>query len=486
MESPCSERVLIVAPMAAGKTEIFLSYLSKMSDKKVLIVLDKQKLAEQTYLRALRYGIDTTVNYSGDIVPINKKGMSRATITLIQSIHKISIKYFDVLIIDECHVAFAGSKRFEKLLEEFQGTVFGLTATPINQRGAIYGMDKFFTKINHRITFQELESSNYILPIRALNKNLIDKSKLKVKLGDYTDESIEDGLIDKLDAILADMVALCDAKELTKVAIWCPTIHIADTIKEKLLLMRQSAIAFHSKTEDNLDDFEVGPTRFVSFVNMISTGYDYPPLQAIASLRPTKLPHLWIQTAGRVARIDKKNSNKKCGYILDYAGNFLEHGHPYLIDFDIIAECSSIKEYNKKIKETQGWTCPQCKVTLHEKPEILCPECKYDILAKQLEDEKKRLAYLSSNAIDPESECIENIMSVTLRDTFSAEGKAPMFILIVNKKSFYYLKDKPWAMKKYRDDSNIIKLAKDKNLKVRFYKKDKSKIFWTIGGIVSD
>jgi hypothetical protein len=66
-----------------------------------------------------------------------------------------------------------------------------------------------------------------------------------------------------------------------------------------------------------------GELRVICSVDTITTGFDFPALDCILSLRPTLSSSLWVQIQGRGTRLAPGKAN--C-LVLDYAGNLLRLG----------------------------------------------------------------------------------------------------------------------------------------------------------------
>ena len=117
-------RGIVRAPTGSGKTEVFLAIL-KMLKTRSLVLFNRVNLAQQTFERAKKRGLDVGIVQGRNI---HEKWITMAT---IQSIEKIdSLKKYKNLIIDEAH--FASGISYQKILKKKHWErVYGFSATPL-------------------------------------------------------------------------------------------------------------------------------------------------------------------------------------------------------------------------------------------------------------------------------------------------------------------------------------------------------------------
>jgi DNA repair protein RadD len=357
------KRLLIKAPCAFGKTIVFcyLAKKAKEQGKKIVIIMDSVFLVEQTLEKLESFAKDSGV-YCGTL---NKKELRDITVATIQSLKDFS--YFDVVIIDECHI---GVSRYEKLLRDYQGKVFGFTATPFSAKGiAIYGEDKFFTKLTFSMTPMELISLNRLTPLvygTEKEETKIDLRKIPIVNGDYKENELQKVYEiekEKVNLQVEDMLTRTVNRK--KVIIMTTGINHADYIESIL----PSSVAYHSGMDNNLRNdkmkkFKDGEVKFLIGVMAIYKGLDIPEADCLVNMRPTRSYSLYVQMAGRVVRAC---TNKKDAAFLDY-GQTVE----------ALGFYEEIKETTRKT--TKGITpeyypkkCPECYMLV--KPQVKFCEC---------------------------------------------------------------------------------------------------------------
>lgn len=297
----------------AGKTEIFIDILSKSQDKRSLVLLNKLELLDQT---VRRIGSDKVNIFCGS----RKKdaGESAITVGTIQSILNKKDAQFDQIFLDEVHGVNweAAESNYYKLVNRFsQAKIFGFTATPFRENGLIYGPGKLFKEITYEKNIKEgVEEGWLVSPVLKGSPLQFDTSKLRISMGEYDQKDVA-----KLVSNSSKQVADAYKKTLDrkKIVWFCSNIEHAEKVKEEI--PEDSAI-IHSKLSNlergmNKNKFENSACRHLVFVTIVAEGYDYPPIDSIVMLRPTRSATLYVQVAGRGLRI---HPGKKDCLILDY------------------------------------------------------------------------------------------------------------------------------------------------------------------------
>lgn len=113
---------IIKAPTSAGKTEIIIA-LMKITKQPTLILVDNVTLANQTMERIEEAGLSCGICHGkGKIISSNM-------VSTIQSVKKLSLTDFKMVIVDECHIT--GAKTFQDFFEHTSFPLrFGFSATP--------------------------------------------------------------------------------------------------------------------------------------------------------------------------------------------------------------------------------------------------------------------------------------------------------------------------------------------------------------------
>lgn len=281
-----------------------------------------------------------------------------------------------IAIVGNCHAIDEEKGRYAEFLkhqmeENPKTKVIGFTATPFRFDGYIYGRNKLFKHpaVDRGLRYF-IDNGFLVPPIAKQPDYQIDLSKLRVLKGEYRQDDIDAQTMNV--AMARDQVvdALNRAQDRKKIVWFCSSINHAELIKTLLIESEETAVTLHSKMKwDERDhaqnEFEKGNARHLTFVSIVSEGYDYPPIDCIVLMRPTKSPGLMVQTCGRGLRLSEGKSD--C-LILDY-GNVISSLGP--LENPMVGKP---KRKNGEKEEPRQKTCPQCRTYVAPRA-VECPQC---------------------------------------------------------------------------------------------------------------
>lgn len=354
--------VMLQAPTGSGKTEIALS-LAEDYDK-VLFVTSRANLIEQTVERANSYGMRSSrINGQKPMVewPTGIKilvGHPRAIQNRILDNPK---SFPDLIILDEAHHAAHRNKvpttrtnQYTQILSRainMGSKVVGMTATPIRLEEEL-GFDRFFGSLVCVPEAKSLIEQGYLADITIIQNDLMHggsahEKKLEVGInGDFTERSItsveyyQNYLSSALDFIAKEFRYNSDNPVHS--LIYCVTQQQAAEVAMKLKAdypktkfgMVVSNSSYYKEPADRgvvvgedalflMRDKEIDVLINVA---VLIEGADFPTVEGLACIRPTKSQTLWRQIAGRLSR---PADGKKDGILLDVCGNTQRLTHPY-------------------------------------------------------------------------------------------------------------------------------------------------------------
>jgi len=226
-----------------------------------------------------------------------------------------------------------------------------------------------------------------------------------------------------------------------KKIVWmCASIEHAENVAKEI---GSTASIIHSKNPNNeyaIECFERGDVRHMVNVMMLHEGYDYPAIDAIVLMRPTRSPTLYVQCVGRGLRPAPGKSD--C-LVLDY-GEVVRNCGPV---HDPITRARRIKAEKEKMIITVR-VCPKC-LSYVQPGEEVCPDCGHEM--KVPRDPTKNLT-VRAGEIDllkergPERlECVSVVIGKyktkkgdpNIRISFSVKGRMwPVHM---------YISKHPWA-----------------------------------------
>ena len=369
---------LVVMPTGSGKSLVIADLIKKvleqwpvpillLSHVKEILVQDKEKLEN------LLPGVDIQI-YSASL---GSKKKGQITLGSVQTVVNNTKLFKDVrlIIVDECHLIPAnGEGSYNKIFQALpKARIVGYTATPFRYKGHLTDPGHIFDAIAYEVKIRTLINKGYLSKIFAkATKEKIDTSKLKVVAGDYSKKSLAEE-VDRFGitkAICDDMLRFKESRKHW--LIFCVGIDHAKHVAEYLSSVGIVTMAVHSKMESWERDlvirlYKEGKLHAIAQVNILSVGFDYPDIDMISMMRPTKSQVLHRQSSGRGLRIAPE---KEDCLILDYAGNFGRLGP---IDEE--------PTFIRKGKGTGGVAptkvCPECDEIIPLSVKI-CPDCGYE------------------------------------------------------------------------------------------------------------
>ena len=402
-----TKRGLLCLPTGTGKTVTIAGFIQQKTKKSVLFLVNKIKLAEQA-----KREFESFLGEEIGLYQASNKDIKRVTVATVQSITKIE-NNFDLIIMDEAHgltdsiLQWIGEKHF-----------VGVTATPYY----IIGPDKHFHKISYQKTSKWAVEHGFMVDARLKHgRESFDTSKLKTVNGDYIQKELGELVDDPLKILMQVKDALPLLSGRSKVVWACVSIKHCEALKECLQACGELAQAVHSDLDEiGMSPFENGDFRHLCFVTMVSTGYDFPPIDAVVLMRPTRSVVLMVQTVGRGLRPYK---DKKDCLVLDYGNVILNCG---TIHNPIVKH----KGVKKDIVEIDMKFCPNCLEYVHKSVKEC--ECGHEFTRGPI-DVLKNLEY---KAYNPERKLLAH--RVFEEEYISKAGKKMFRISYITDFGTYY------------------------------------------------
>ena len=274
-----------------------------------------------------------------------------------------------LILIDEVHlVSLNGEGMYRKFLADIQAInpkarLVGLTATPYRTgEGSLCGPDKLFQGVAYEAEIPGLIVNGYLSPITSqATTTAVDTSGLHVRGGEFIAQEVE-RLFDSEDVVgpaVAEIVAKTVGRR--SILVFCAGVahaeHVAKLMEaatsERVGIVTGDTLPMIRST--TLSDFVSGSLRWLVNVDVLTTGFDAPNIDALAVLRATCSPGLFAQMCGRGFRL---SPGKTDCLILDFGNNIERHGP------------LDSKDYGRpKANAGRGGgdapekTCPNCELT---------------------------------------------------------------------------------------------------------------------------
>lgn len=222
----------------------------------------------------------------------------------------------DLVFVDECHLvsdkeASQYREYFDWLLEENPHTKFiGLSATPY-RIGVGHIVDGgLFTDVCFDSTtleaFNWFIEQGYLVPVVPRpTQTKLDTAGVKRAGGEYVAKSLQNA-VNKEEITSAAVIEALDLAADRSHVLWFATgIEHAEAIGAELESHGETVVVVHSKSKTrdaDLAAFKAGEVRHCVNFGILTTGFDFPEMDCIVMLRPTRSPGLWVQMLGRGTR----------------------------------------------------------------------------------------------------------------------------------------------------------------------------------------
>jgi DNA repair protein RadD len=399
-DNPC-----VVIPTGGGKTPVMSTICEDAVNRwggRVIILAHVKELLDQTAgtLRRMAPDLDIGV-YSAGLR--SRDTDNQVVVAGIQSVYKRACELdgFDLAIIDEAHmIPLDGEGMYQSFLKDAMAIrphmrVVGLTATPYRMKeGLICQPDHFLNHVCYEIKVGKLIQDGYLSKLKSkAAKSEVDTSELHVRGGEFISWEMEN-LMDQSELVrkaCEEIIAWTDDRR--SALVFCVGVrhahHVAETLRE---LTDEPCETITGDTPPLqraaiIDRFRCGDLKYLTNVNVLTTGFDAPNIDAICLLRPTYSPGLYYQMVGRGFRLC---DGKDHCLVLDFAGNIRRHG-----PVDAVTPPDGSGNGPEPVK-----VCPNCQEVVNIGVRF-CPECEYEFeMSEQAKaGERKHYAKASTDAI---------------------------------------------------------------------------------------
>ncbi len=375
---------LIVLPTGAGKSLTLAAFIKGAIEQypttRIIVLTHVKELIEQDAKAIIRYWPQAPIGIWS--AGVGQKQKAQVTVAGIQSVHKLPAKFggTDLVIVDEAHLVprsaetmygrfLAGLKHYNPHLK-----VIGLTATHYRTDSGLLteGESRVFTDVAYEAHVGDLIKQGYLCPLVAKNgATKADLSGVHTRGGEFVANELQaamdkaeliDGALSEVDKYAHDrkhILGFCAGIEHAE--------HCAKAARQRGWTAEHVSGEMDTPTRDRvIGDFKAGRIRFLFNAMLLTTGFDFPSIDCIVMLRPTKSVGLYVQIMGRGLRMDGVKENT---LVLDFAGNVERHG-----PIDQIRVKSKRAKDEDAISVAPVKECPDCHELVHASV-MLCPGC---------------------------------------------------------------------------------------------------------------
>jgi DNA repair protein RadD len=369
----CTQRgnPVIVLPTGSGKSLCIAQLCLDATERyggRVLVVAHRKELLEQNAekIRRVAPQLDIGIYSAG----LRSRDTESAVVCCgIQSSYKRAGDFGErhLVIIDENHlVPFDGEGIYRTFLGDLRSAnpklrCVGTTATPFRlDSGPLCRPDGIFQRIAYSAPIRELIDAGWLTNMTTVPAAAtVDTSGLHLRGGEFVQFEAEDAFNSVVEAACREVVTKAAGRR--SILLFCSGVrhaaNVAATIErltgERCGIVTGETIPLERST--TLGAFGRRELRWLTNVDVLTTGFDAPCIDCIAILRATMSAGLYAQICGRGFRVYPGKSD--C-LILDYGGNIARHGPLDAIEF---GRC---KRSGEKTGEAPVKTCPNCEVEL--------------------------------------------------------------------------------------------------------------------------
>jgi len=392
------KRNCIQSPTGSGKTVIF-SYVANNFDGKVLILVNKKELLDQT-IKWL-YGDTNTIEAGKK----QKHKEAMVTIAMVETFNNlikkndVNINDYDLIIADEVH-----NLQFTKVFEGYKNRLLGFTATPTTDKKERWytcgicekkhdnhilccgnktlktvkniSLNQWYGKLITGTPISELIDMGKLVDVRDFVCDTPNLGKLKTdSTGQFTAKSEDSvfGQFVSIENLIDNYKKECLG---LKTMIFNSNISVNEKAYNAFLELGYNVKSYDSKTKEDrikiVEWFKKTPKSILMSVGCFTTGFDVDNVEAIIMNRATNSLSLYHQIVGRGGRTCEEE-DKIDFKLIDLGGNVDRFNHSWSDDYDW-----EENYYNEEIKifENEDEVCDNCGcIFLLEYKEQECPEC---------------------------------------------------------------------------------------------------------------
>lgn len=339
--------LLVTLPTGGGKTHIATKIIKSAVDKgsACMFVVERNVLVEQTIKAFSEFDIGV-IQGKHELSDDTKPVLIASAQTLVNRELPTHIK---ILIIDEAHHATINNKYYKDLIAFYKAKgvkIIGFTATPAAQNPLLFDKCIVLSTVQNLIKLNK--TNGFGLVDVDLKTFPAWDVKMNKKTNDYDNNEQSEWV--KNGGICGDVI-----KNYQLFASERPTIAFLPLVKDSEffceLFNKNGIKAAHidAKTKDKERDnyyqlLEKGELKVLFSVGTLVEGFDLPGISCVMLLQKTAILANYIQKCGRGLRSAK---NKKDCVILDFAGNYHDHGLP-TVDRDWIHLFNETQLIDKK------------------------------------------------------------------------------------------------------------------------------------------
>lgn len=329
-----SFRNLVVAATGTGKTVIaafdYRRFAEQNTHSRLLFIAHREEILEQSRrtFAAVLGKHDFGELWVGQHRPSEFGNLDHLFIS-IQTFNNqkelfksFGPKYYDFIIIDECHHSQAGSYR--ALFDIFEPEILlGLTATPERADGKSLLPD-FNNRIAAEMRLPEAINRMLLSPFQyfCIGDDTVSLANVSWRQGSYDENELFNALntAERMRLITETLPKyLADENNCRALCFCIRKTHARDVAEGLRMAGYKADYLTGDDSEEHrkqvLDNFRSKKINYLCVVDLLNEGVDIPEIDTVLFLRPTKSLTIFLQQLGRGLRLAP---DKECLTVLDY------------------------------------------------------------------------------------------------------------------------------------------------------------------------
>lgn len=313
---------IVVAAVGAGKSLMIAALAQRCNNEwpgtRILVLVHQKELLAQNVDKIVRIAPELGVGiYSASA---GRKDLgAQVTYATIGSIWKKAheLGRIDIVLADECHLI---NPKQEGMWRSFltdlakycPGTrTIGWTGTEFRGNGVFLtaGKDALFTHVAAKVTMKDLLAQGFLSPLTPAATQTRVVAEDVATIGDDFQVGALAKITDTDELVEATASEICELfRTRHRWLVFAVTVkhaaRVRDALRERGIAVDVvSALTPAGERDQLISAFRNGRLRCLVNVAVLTTGFDVPELDAIALLRATKSPVLYVQIAGRGMRL---------------------------------------------------------------------------------------------------------------------------------------------------------------------------------------
>lgn len=344
IRGPKDHNGLLILPTGSGKSLVIANIVKEVGEPCLVLQPTKEILA-QNVEKYRSYGFPCGV-WSASA---GEKRMGNVTFAMIGSLIKKKhlVDRFKYVLVDECHLVNSKTKpvkddsgnvveyksgMYAELLNHMGCQVIGLTATPYRLGSDANGQavlkfltrtqPRIFNKVLYFVQNGRLFEDGHLAKLVYHSVEAIHRQNLQTNStgSDYTDQSVQaeyraSGFHAKVVKVVNRLFEVGRKNVLVFTRFTEEAAYVVRNVPGAAIVTAETP----TKERDRvIEGFKAGRIRCVCNVGILTTGFDYPELEAVVLARPTKSLGLYYQMIGRCIR---PHPDKTHSMVIDMGGN---------------------------------------------------------------------------------------------------------------------------------------------------------------------